>query len=153
MSETQAQSAARAITITRVFDAPRELVWQAWTQPGQLAQWWGKRGWNTPLSSVTMDVRAGGAFSWTSISEEDGEQMASQGMFLEVVEPELLVFAQSHDAGVVDGTLASVTFADLGDGRTEMVFHTTVQMSAQTYDRARAGMSSAFDRLAEVIGG
>ena len=46
MTET---ATAREITITRVYDAPRELVWRAWTEPERLARWWGKRGWSTPL--------------------------------------------------------------------------------------------------------
>jgi uncharacterized protein YndB with AHSA1/START domain len=63
------------ITITRLFDSPRELVWKAWTEPEQLARWWGKRGWSTPLDSVTMDVRPGGTFRLNSINDEDGSEM------------------------------------------------------------------------------
>jgi uncharacterized protein YndB with AHSA1/START domain len=140
---------AREITITRVYDAPRELVWKAWTEPEQLAKWWGKRGWNTPLSSLTMDVRPGGAFRWSSIAEEDGAEMSSESVYREVVEPERLVFERS--GGADDGAPTIVTFADLGDGRTEMVFHTTVHMTDATRARAAAGLASAFDRLAEQL--
>src|SRR5512132_2026856 len=58
---------AQEITITRVFDAPRELVWKAWTEPDQLAAWWGARGWSTLRSTVTMEVRPGGRFHVTSV--------------------------------------------------------------------------------------
>jgi uncharacterized protein YndB with AHSA1/START domain len=51
---------AQEIRITRVFDAPRELVWKAWTEPEHLAQWWGPRGRTTPVDSITLDLRPGG---------------------------------------------------------------------------------------------
>jgi hypothetical protein len=66
---------AREITVTRVLDAPRELVWRAWAEPERLARWWGKRGWNAVPSSITMDVRPGGAFRVTTVREQDGTEM------------------------------------------------------------------------------
>lgn len=145
MSET---IAARELTITRVYDAPRELVWKAWTEPARLARWWGKRGWNTPVSSITMDVRPGGAFRLTSVSDEDGSELRTDAVYREVVEPERLVF---EEVDRDDGPVATVTFTDLGDGRTEMRFHTTRRMTEATLRRAMAGMASAFDRLAEQL--
>ena len=139
------------ITVTRVFDAPRELVWKAWTEPEQFVRWWGKRGWNTPLSSVTMDVRPGGAFRWSSVSDEDGAEMSSDGVYREVVEPERLVFGPGPRDGDDGNGVATVTFTDLGDGRTEMTFHTIVQMSDDLRARAEAGLASGFDRLAEHL--
>jgi uncharacterized protein YndB with AHSA1/START domain len=131
---------AREITIRRVFDAPRELVWKAWTEPERLARWWGKRGWSTPLSTVTMDVRPGGVFRLNSVSDEDGREMPLDTVYREVVEPERLVFGA-----------ATVTLTDLGDGRTEMIFHTTVEMTDATRRAAEGGLASAFDRLAEQL--
>jgi uncharacterized protein YndB with AHSA1/START domain/predicted enzyme related to lactoylglutathione lyase len=131
---------AREITIRRVFDAPRELVWKAWTEPERLARWWGKRGWSTPLSTVTMDVRPGGVFRLNSISDEDGREMPLDTVYREVVEPERLAFGD-----------ATVTLTDLGDGRTEMIFHTTVEMTDATRRAAEGGLASAFDRLAEQL--
>jgi len=133
-------TATREITITRVYDAPRELVWKAWTEPERLATWWGKRGWSTPVSTVTMDVRPGGIFRLTSVSDEDGREMQLEAVYREVVEPERLSFGP-----------ATVTFTDLGDGRTEMTFHTTVEMTAETREAAEGGLKSAFDRLAEHL--
>jgi uncharacterized protein YndB with AHSA1/START domain len=131
---------AQEITITRVFDAPRERVWQAWTEPERLARWWGKRGWSTPLSSITLDVRPGGVFRLNSISDEDGREMPLDTVYREVVEPERLAFGE-----------ATVTLTDLGDGRTEMIFHTTVEMTDATRRAAEGGLASAFDRLAEQL--
>jgi uncharacterized protein YndB with AHSA1/START domain len=126
------------ISITRVFDAPREEVWRAWTEPERIAQWWGKRGWSTPVSSVELDVRPGGIFRLNSINDADGREMPVDTVYHEVVEPELLVFGTS-----------SVTFIDLGDGRTELRFEGTV--SADVADAAAGGLASAFDRLEESL--
>ena len=128
----------RRISITRVFDAPREEVWRAWTEPDRIAQWWGKRGWSTPVSSIELDVRPGGVFRLNSINDEDGREMPMDAVYTEVVEPERLAFGTS-----------SVTFADLGDGRTEMRFEATV--SAEVAEIAAGGLASAFDRLEELL--
>ena len=132
------------IAITRILHAPREQVWKAWTEPERLARWWGKRGWNAVLSTITLDVRPGGRFALTSVSDADGSEMSHDAIYREVVEPERLVWGD-------DRSLATVTFADLGDGRTEMSFHTTVDYTPATRDRAEGGLASAFDRLAESL--
>jgi uncharacterized protein YndB with AHSA1/START domain len=123
------------ITITRTFDAPRERVWAAWTDPAQIARWWGKRGWSTPPESVTLDVRPGGVFRLNSVNDEDGREMPLETIYSEVVEPERLSFGP-----------ATVTFTDLGDGRTEMTFRTEA-----THPAAEGGLASAFDRLSEQL--
>jgi uncharacterized protein YndB with AHSA1/START domain len=140
-------AAAREIAITRIFDAPRELVWKAWTEPERLARWWGKRGWTAVPSTITMDVRPGGAFRVTTVSDQDGREMTTAGVYREVVEPERLVWGDAEHAGAV----ATVTFTDLGDGRTEMAFHTTIRATGELRDAAAAGLASAFDRLAEHL--
>jgi uncharacterized protein YndB with AHSA1/START domain len=132
------------IAITRVYDAPREQLWAAWTQPERLAQWWGKRGWNT--SFVEMDVRPGGIFRLTSVSDADGAEMSSHWVYREVVEPERLVFGAPGEADE-----AVVTFAELAGGRTEMRFRTTISQAMR--ERAAGGLASAFDRLAEHLQG
>jgi uncharacterized protein YndB with AHSA1/START domain len=137
---------ARRIHITRIYDAPRELVWRAWTEPERLATWWGKRGWSTPVASITMDVRPGGAFRLTSIAEADGAEMPLDAVYREVVEPERLVFARTDS-----DRLATVTLTDLGDGRTELVFDTTMQATERLRGVAEGGLQSAFDRLAEHL--
>lgn len=140
-------SAPGEITVTRVYAAPRDAVWRAWTEPEQIARWWGKRGWRTPPESVTIDLRPGGAFRLTSISEADGSEMRHDGVYREIVAPERLVFAEQRPGGAV----GTVTLTDLGDGRTEMTFHTTTRMSPATREAARGGLASAFDRLAELL--
>jgi uncharacterized protein YndB with AHSA1/START domain len=141
---------AQEITITRVFDAPRELVWKAWTEPDQLAQWWGSRDWSTPRERIAMDVRPGGALRVTSVSE-DGSEMTIHGVYREVVEPERLVFEEPAEGSWHEGAVSVATFTDLGDGRTEMVVQTTIRTTDEMRATAQAGMESTFDRLAEHL--
>ena len=136
----------REIAVTRVYDAPRERVWRAWTEPAELARWWGKRGWSTPLSSIEMDVRPGGVFRLNSIAEADGRELPLDAVYRVVDEPERLEFARVGRAET-----AVVTFTDLGGGRTEMRFRTTLETTEAIHRAAAGGLASAFERLAEHL--
>jgi uncharacterized protein YndB with AHSA1/START domain len=142
---------AQEITITRIYDAPRELVWKAWTEPERLARWWGTRGWNTPVETVTMDVRPGGVFRLNSFNE-DGREMPLEAVYREVVEPERLVLEEPAEDAWHEGAVTVVTLNDLGDGRTEMIFHATINTTDEMRRQAEGGLGSAFDRLAEQLG-
>jgi uncharacterized protein YndB with AHSA1/START domain len=141
---------AQEITFTRVYDAPRELVWKAWTEPERLVEWWGPPGWSTPLESVTMEVRPGGAFRLTSVSDERAE-MPVVGEYREVVEPERLVLEEPGEHAWHEGSVSVVTLTDLGDGRTEMALHATIQTTDEMRRNAEAGMAATLDRLAEHL--
>jgi uncharacterized protein YndB with AHSA1/START domain len=149
---THATDAAQ-ITIRRVFDAPREQVWRAWTEPEQLSRWWGARGWSAPLSEIAMDVRPGGEFRVLGVRDADGAQMPTVGTYREVVEPERLVFAEAVDEGCPEseGAVGTVVLTDLGDGRTEMVFSSTLRTTAENVRNARRGLGEAFDDLALAL--
>jgi uncharacterized protein YndB with AHSA1/START domain len=140
------------ITLKRVFDAPRELVWNAWTEPDQLAEWWGPPGWTNPREMITMDVRPGGAFRVTSVSHEDGTEMTTQGSYREVVEPERLVLEEPAEDAWHEAAVSVVTFTDLGDGRTELVLHATIHTTDEMRAHAEAGMAASLDRLSEHLG-
>jgi uncharacterized protein YndB with AHSA1/START domain len=132
----------REFTITRVYDAPRELVWKAWTDPEHAARWLGPRGFTTPRSTITMEVRPGGTFEFTMISDDDGKEYPSGGTFLEVEEPERLAWRDRD----IDLTV-TITFTDVG-GRTEMTCHVVGETGgAQAYD----GWSTMFDELADFL--
>ena len=112
----------REIDIVRVFDAPRELVWRAWTDPDQIAAWWGPAGMHTPRESVELDVRPGGVFRLTMVSDDNGAEFPSDMRFT-VVEPiETLAYAWEGQRGIGAGA-STLTFRDLGDGRTELINH------------------------------
>src|ERR1700691_3503012 len=95
-------SADRQIVISRVFDAPRELVWEAWTNPQHVSQWWGPQGFSTTIE--TMDVRPGGI--WQHVMHgPDGANYPNRSVFTEVVKPVRLVY--SHGGGREGGPGAS----------------------------------------------
>jgi uncharacterized protein YndB with AHSA1/START domain len=148
MTET---ATAQHIEITRVYDAPRELVWKAWTEPEELVHWWGPPGWTTPLETVTMDVRPGGDFRLTSVSDE-GVEMPVVGVYREVVEHERLVLDEPAELAWHEGSESVVTFTDLGGGRTEVVIRAIIQTTDEMRQNAERGMRETFDRLGEHLG-
>jgi uncharacterized protein YndB with AHSA1/START domain len=95
---TEAQEGAGRLdlVLARIIDAPRQLVWRAWTDPDHLKKWWAPAPWTTP--ECEMDVRPGGGFR-TLMRGPDGEEVSVQGIFLEVVENERLVFTDALEPG------------------------------------------------------
>jgi uncharacterized protein YndB with AHSA1/START domain len=152
---TEAPSAEEAgdheITITRVFDAPRERVFQAWTDPERFSRWFGPRRFTVPLSGVEMDVRPGGSWRACMVAP-DGTEHPFVGVYREVAEPARLVLtlANPENPSDPDIELVTVTLADIG-GRTEMVFHQTGHLPVEVYARTREGWSLFFDRLTEEL--
>jgi uncharacterized protein YndB with AHSA1/START domain len=147
-TDTSTTSAERELIITRVFDAPRRLVFKAWTEPERIKEWWGPRGFTT--LSCEMDQRPGGVWRVRSRSPE-GKDYVSQGVFRELVEPERLVFTHAWvDAEGKPGheTLVTVTFAEQS-GKTLLTFHQGVFESITSRDEHGEGWSSAFELLAE----
>jgi uncharacterized protein YndB with AHSA1/START domain len=143
-------AAPEGITITRIFDAPCERLWEEWTEPDRFADWFGGAEAEVPVSTVSMDVREGGALRATMFAGPGRREIQWTGEYREVVKPERLVFTIS-DGG--DAELVTVVFTDLDDGRTEMLFQQRGHMSAEQYERAGQGWSSFFDRIAERLAG
>jgi uncharacterized protein YndB with AHSA1/START domain len=141
------------INMTRVFDAPRERVWKEWTEPERFADWFGGPAWEVPLSTVSMDVRPGGALRLTMFGEPGRREIRWEGEYREVVEPERLVFALTDRPGDDVFELITVVLTDLGDGRTEMFFQQRGVMSVEEYKRTEQGWSGFFDRIAERLAG
>lgn len=139
------------ITITRVFDAPRERVWKEWTEPEPFADWFGGPECEVPLASVSMDVRVGGSWQLTMFAGPDRREIRWSGEYLEVVEPERLVLTFSDQPDSDAYELVTVVLTDLGDGRTEMRFEQRGRMTAAQYKLAGQGWSGFFDRIAERL--
>jgi len=136
--------------ISRVFDAPRALVFKIWTEPAHIKHWWGPRGYTT--LSCAMDLRPGGAWRVES-RHTDGSETAERGVFREIVEPERLIFThawEGEDGKPGHETLVMVTFADLGD-KTRMTFHQAPFISVEIRDGHFQGWSESFDMLAEHL--
>jgi uncharacterized protein YndB with AHSA1/START domain len=141
------------ITLTRVFDAPRERVWKEWTEPECFADWFGGSQSEVPLSTVSMDVRPGGTWRATMFAEPGRREIQWHGEYREVVEPERVVFTFCDEPGEDAYELVTVVLTDLGDGRTEMLFEQRGRMSPEQYERAGQGWSGFFDRIAERLAG
>jgi uncharacterized protein YndB with AHSA1/START domain len=148
---TPGAAAEHGVTITRVFDAPRERVWKEWTEPERFADWFGGTEAEVPVSTVSMDVRAGGAWRATMIAGPGRREIHWKGAVREVVEPKRLVFTLSDQPGEDRYELVIVVLTDLGDGRTEMLFQQRGHLSAKQYERSGEGWSSFFDRIAEHL--
>jgi uncharacterized protein YndB with AHSA1/START domain len=139
------------ISITRVFDAPRERVWEEWTRPEAFADWFGGPEADVPLSTVSMDVRPGGAWRATMFFGTERHEIRWKGEYQEVREPELLVFTVSDRPGDDAYELVTVVLTDLGDGRTEMQFEQRGALPPEMYERAEEGWGTFFDRIAERL--
>lgn len=108
-------------SITRSLDAPRELVWRAWTKESELAQW--LRPFGVSTDSVSFDVRVGGHYAYTMTNDETGEKFPTGGVFLEVEPMDRLVFTWGEPGAPVEtAPVITLSFADQGSG-TELVFH------------------------------
>src|SRR3954468_9685324 len=108
------------VSITRVFDAPREEVWREWTEPERFADWYGGADADCPLETVSMDVRGGGGWRLTMYFGPERREIRWEGEYREVVEPERLVLTVTDRPGEPTEELVTVVLTDLGDGRTEM---------------------------------
>ena len=138
--------AEHGITIRRVFDVPRERVWQEWTEAERFADWFGGPEAEVPLESVAMDVRPGGGWRATMFAGTDRRVIEWKGEYLEVVAPERLVLTFSDGPDELY-ELVTVVLNDLGSGRTEMLFEQRGHMRPEEYDHAKEGWTVFLDRI------
>ena len=120
-AQTTTSYSANDVRVTRVIAAPRQAVWDAWTQPAGFSQWFGIAPYSTPQSRISMDVRPGGEWSATQVSADDGAELPFRGHYLAVVEPQRLelTFEDPADPNNPQFECATITFAEL-DGSTEI---------------------------------
>ncbi|MDQ1361555.1 MAG: hypothetical protein QOJ44_1932 [Acidimicrobiaceae bacterium] len=134
------------LTFTRVFDAPRQLVFRCMIEPEHLTHFWGPFGVSTPIENITIDPRPGGVFETVMVNDADGSEYPSRGVFVEVVEPETLVWSEPDS-----GMTTTSTFVDLGDGRTEVQIHQTNVPEQYRSPESQAGFLSSLDRFAAYL--
>lgn len=159
LNQNRSTQADREIVITRVFDAPRERVFKAWTEPNQIEQWWGPKGFTTRVTK--LDLRPGGQSCYVMIGP-DGTEYPSEGVFQEIVPPERIVTTDDFGEGIEkvleadlpQGMIVTVLFEDLA-GKTRL----TIQIEHQSVDDRRkheemgviAGWNSSLDCLEEYL--
>ena len=145
MTATDSPTDLGEVTIVRVFDAPRELVYACMTDPGHLTHFWGPTGVSTPVENITLDLRVGGVFRTVMVNDATGEEYASEGVFT-VIEPPA-VLAWEEPSGMANRS----TFVDLGDGRTEVTIHQTNVPAMYRSPEAQSGFNSSLDRFAAYL--
>jgi uncharacterized protein YndB with AHSA1/START domain len=152
--EARGNFAEREVVITRIFDAPRALVFKAWTDPKHLKRWWGPKMFTNPVCEV--DARVGGA--WRIVMRgPDGVDYPCGGVYREIVEPERLVFtniATDNDGNPILDGLTTVTFAEQG-GTTKLTLTTRavalVEYAAAYLQGMEAGWTQSLESLAEEL--
>ncbi len=144
-------TANRTIVLTRVFDAPRKLVFKVITDPKLLPQWWGPKNLTTKVE--TMEVRPGGAWRYVQ-HDPEGNEFAFHGVYREIVPPERLVYTFEWEALPGHEILETVTLEDLA-GQTKMTTHDLFQTVEDLEGMLKAGMEGgadeSFERLTKVL--
>ena len=151
---TDSNPSEALVTITRIFDAPRELVFRAWTDPKQMAQWWGPKCFTNPVCE--LDPRVGGA--WRIVMRSpDGIEYPCGGVYREIVELERLAFtniATDNDGNPILDGFTIVTFAEHGGG-TKLTLETRavalVAYAAAYLAGMEAGWTQSLERLEERL--
>ncbi|WP_329259336.1 SRPBCC domain-containing protein [Actinoallomurus sp. NBC_01490] len=138
------------LTYRRVHRASPELLFDCMTTPEHLTHFWGPAGTTTPAENIVVDLRPGGAFETTMVSDADGGTYTMRAVYTEVSRPHRLGWIEP---GVEGGMSTTITFTDLGDGRTEVVTHQTNVPEAYRSAEARAGFATSLDRFDAYLAG
>lgn len=162
MVDNTTRTAERELVITRIFDAPREKVWKAWTDPEHLVRWWGPQVFTSPVCKV--DLRVGGKYLFCMRSP-DGQDFWSTGEYREIVPMERLVCTDSFadpEGNVVSASyygmdpdfprelLVTITFEDLGD-KTRLTLKHSGMPAGDVGENAEIGWNQSLDKLAESL--
>lgn len=163
INEPARVEAEREIVITRRFQAPRALVFKAWTEPERLARWFSPKGFTSPFTSV--DLRPGGEFRF-SMQSPDGRQFWGKGVYREIVEPERIVYVDSFtdekgalvepshygmSAGHPAESLVTVTFTE-SEGETTVTLRHEVPPAFPEREGMVQGWSEMLERLGGEVG-
>lgn len=164
MATKNSRAAETDLIITRIFNAPRALVWKAWTEPERMKRWWGPKGFTAPVCRI--DLRVGGTYL-NCMRSPEGKDYWSAGVYREIVEPERLVCTDSfadEKGNVVPAShygmsgdwplemLVTVTFEE-HDGETKLTLKHSGIVGITATDRGnmQQGWSESFDKLAEIL--
>jgi uncharacterized protein YndB with AHSA1/START domain len=149
------KAALKRVTITRIINAPPALVFQAWTDPKQLAKWWGPDGFTSPI--VELDVRPGGSLL-IHMQDPNGAVNPMRGTYQEVIAPERIVytdniFEDEHGIPQFEG-LTIVTFAEY-NGKTKLTIEGSITKAPpgmeESLDGMEMGWNQSLDRLTQQV--
>ncbi len=145
----------REIVMTRIFNAPRKLVFEAFTRPDLLKRWlFGPDDWSLPVCEV--DLKVGGKYRYVWRSGKDGQEMGASGVYREIVAPERIVATEKFDEPWYEGE-ALITFVFTEQGGKTLLTQTLTYKSSAARDGVlksgmEVGLGMSFDRLAEMLG-
>ena len=161
-ARSRTETSEEVLVIERIFDAPRELVWKAWTEPERVMRWWGPKGFTSPVCKI--DFRVGGTYLFCMRSPE-GQDYWSTGVYREIVPLERIVASDSfadEKGNVVSPSdygmspdfpseaLITVTFEELG-GKTKLTLQQSIPVALAEEAGAREGWNGSLDKLAESL--
>ncbi|WP_332641182.1 SRPBCC family protein [Brevundimonas sp.] len=138
----------RELVVTRTFDGPPRIVFEAWTTPELMKQWWAPRSMGVPLLSCEMDVRTGGGYR-LAFGQDEASAFAFYGKYIEVTPPSRLVWTNEEDQ---DGAVTTVTFEGR-DGKTFLTVH-ELYPSKEAFEAghgAEEGLAEQFGQLDELL--
>jgi len=141
----------RTVLITRVFEAPREQVFRAWTDPDEVAGWYGPAHMEAPRERITIDLRGGGRWELTMVAREGGGEFSIGYEIVELVEPELLVLKSDPmpEMGMEEGTIVRIELHDHGE-KTRLTL-SDGPLPPPAREGAEAGWGSAMGKLGEHL--
>jgi uncharacterized protein YndB with AHSA1/START domain len=164
MTKASMNKNIKELTIMRVFDVPRELVWKAWTEPERVKRWWGPKGFTSPV--IKIDLRVGGEYL-SCMRSPEGQDFWSKGIFREIVALERLVMTDSFadkEGNTVPASyygmsgdwplemLVMVMFEELDDKTKLTLKHSGIDGISDTdHDNMEQGWSQSFDKLAQYM--
>jgi uncharacterized protein YndB with AHSA1/START domain len=145
---TVERKSERELVVTRTFNAPARIVFEAWTKPDLFKQWWVPKSSGMTMLSCDMDIRAGGAYRLVFRHPASAEPMAFFGRYIEVAPPSRLVW--TNDEGGEGGAVTTVTFEE-SDGKTLVVLHDLYPTKEALDEAIESGSTSGFGEQFEQL--
>lgn len=162
MSEMNPNIGDKELLITRIFDAPREILWKAWTEPKRVKCWWGPKNFTAPVSII--DLRVGGTYLYCMRSPE-GQDFWSTGIYREIIEPELIVCTDSFSDA--EGNLVPASYYGMSgdwplellvkirfealDGMTKLTLQHIGIPEGENRELAESGWNESLDKLEDCL--
>ena len=143
----------REITITRVYDAPARLLFEAYSKPEHIKQWFGPKGW--PVTLCEMDFRTGGRFRFAMTGPSGKQNTPFGGEYLEIVANRKIVYDNGFETKGAGRMVVTVTYDEIGGGKTRLTIHTVFESIAMRNSHVSRGFeqgtNSGLDQLGDLV--
>ncbi len=143
----------REVIITRVYDAPARLLFEAYSKPEHIKRWFGPKGW--PVTLCEMDFRTGGRFRFAMTGPSGKQNTPFGGEYLEIVPNKKIVYDNGFETKGAGRMVVSVTFDETGGGKTTLTIHTLFQSIAMRNSHVSRGFeqgtNSGLDQLGDLV--